>query len=323
MDKVLITRRLAPNVVDRLKQNYEVDMWEHDEPMPRDELMGRVKGVSAILCLLTEIIDEPILDQAGDSLRVISTMSVGYDHIDSKACAKRGIKVGFTPDVLTDSVADLTIAMLIDGGRRIKEAARAAERGEWDYWKPYWLTGYDITNSTVGIVGLGRIGKAVAKRLRGFDAKVIYYDKFRNEQAENEFGVEYADLDDLLARSDFITAHIVYTPETHQMFRAETFSKMKPSAVFVNNSRGAIVNHDDLYIALRDKKIFAAALDTTLPEPLPTNHALFSLTNCLILPHIGSASIETRNQMGLLAADNIIAALSGQPMPKELIIKTE
>lgn len=320
MDKVLVTRRLAPNVIDKLKTAYEVDMWEHDEPMPRDELLGRVKGVSAILCLLTEIIDEAILDQAGDSLKVVSTMSVGYDHIDIKSCKKRGIKVGFTPDVLTDSVADLTIAMMIDGGRRIKEAARAAERGEWTYWKPYWLTGYDITGSTVGIVGLGRIGRAVAKRLKGFDAKVMYYDKNRNEQAESELGVEFVQFDDLLARSDFVTAHIVYTPETHQMFKAETFAKMKPSAVFVNNSRGAIVNHDDLYVALRDKKIFAAVLDTTLPEPLPTNHALFSLTNCLVLPHIGSASIESRSQMGLLAADNIITALSNQPMPKELII---
>lgn len=320
MEKVLVTRRLAPNVIEKLKERYEVDMWEHDEPMPRDELLGRVQGVSAILCLITELIDEVVLDRAGGGLKVISTMSVGFDHIDTKACKNRGIKVGFTPDVLTHSVADLTVAMMIDAGRRVKEASRAAERGEWTYWKPYWMTGYDITNSTVGIVGLGRIGSAVAKRLAGFDAKVIYYDKIRNEKLESELGVEYVDLDTLLSRSDFISAHIVYTPETHQMFRMETFSKMKPSAVFVNNSRGAIVNHDDLYIALRDKKIFAAALDTTLPEPLPTNHALFSLGNCLILPHIGSASIETRDMMGNLAADNIIAALSSQPMPKELIV---
>lgn len=320
MDKILVTRRLAPNVIEKLKENYEVDMWDHDELMPRDELLSRIAGVSGLLCMLTEIIDEAVLDQAGESLKVVSTMSVGYDHIDIKACKKRGIKVGFTPDVLTDSVADLTVAMLIDGGRRIKEAAKAAERGEWDYWKPYWMTGYDLTNSTVGIVGLGRIGKAVAKRLKGFDVNLVYYDKFRNEEAERDLGIEYVEFDDLLSRSDFITAHITYTPETHQMFRSETFEKMKPSAVFVNNSRGAIVNHDDLYIALRDKKIFAAALDTTLPEPLPTNHALFSLSNCLVLPHIGSASIETRNQMGLLAADNIITAINNQPMPKEHII---
>lgn len=321
MDKILVTRRLAPNVIDKLRANFEVDMWDQDTSMPREELLKRVQGVSGILCLITELIDEEVLEVAGDNLKVVSTMSVGFDHIDTKACLKKGIRVGFTPDVLTDSVADLTIAMMIVAGRRLREAADAASKGQWDYWRPYWMTGYDITRATIGIVGLGRIGATVAKRLKGFDANIIYYDPFRKPELEAELGVKHVELDELLAQSDFITLHIAYGPETHEMFNANTFAKMKPSAVFVNNSRGALVNHTDLYNALKDKKIFAASLDTTFPEPLPTSHPLFALPNCTIFPHVGSASIETRNQMGLLAADNLINCLTGQPMPKELVIK--
>lgn len=320
--RILVTRKLAQNVVEKLKAQYEwdLDIWDFDEPIPRDELLQRVRGVNGILCLLTDKIDAEVLDAAGDSLRIISTMSVGYDHIDIEECKKRSIRVGFTPDVLTDSVADLAMALMLNAGRRIKEASEAAKNGQWTYWRPYWMTGYDLTGSTVGIVGFGRIGKAIAKRLAGFNCKIKYYDVRRDEQAEHELGVEYAELEEVLLTSDFVTLHVAPTKETTNMINKDTLSKMKNTAVLINTSRGSLVNTEDLADALSQKQIFAAALDTVNPEPLPSEHRLYSMSNCLIVPHIASATTETRNKMGLLAADNLVTGLNNQPMPKEINI---
>lgn len=320
--RILVTRKLAQNVLDKLKSQYEwdLDVWDFDEPIPREELLQRVRGVNGLLCLLTDKIDTEVLDAAGDNLKIISTMSVGFDHIDIEECKKRSIRVGFTADVLTDSVADLSMALMLNAGRRIKEASEAAKNGQWTYWRPYWMTGYDLTGSTVGIIGFGRIGKAIAKRLAGFSCKVKYFDIRRDEQAEKDLGVEYAELDEVLLTSDFITLHVAATKDNINMINKDTLSKMKNTAVLINTSRGTLVNTDDLAEALSQKQIFAAALDTVNPEPLPVDHRLFSLSNCIIVPHIASATQETRNKMGLLAADNLIAGLNNQPMPKEIII---
>lgn len=318
MKKILITRKLADNVIQKLSNDFELDIWNEESPIPRDELMKRIEGKDGLLCLLTEKIDREVLDSAGGSLKVVSTMSVGYDHIDTNELKNRGIRLGFTPDVLSDSVADLTIALMLGAGRRIKEASNAAINGEWAYWKPYWMTGYDISGSTVGIVGFGRIGKAVAKRLRGFGCKINYYDINRDEQAESELGAEYKNLEDLLITSDFVTLHVAPTKETMNMINKDTLGKMKNSAVLVNTSRGSLVNTEDLYEALTNGQLFAAGLDTINPEPLPVDHPLFKLANCTIVPHIASATIKTRDKMGILAAENLIAGLNEQPMSKEV-----
>jgi lactate dehydrogenase-like 2-hydroxyacid dehydrogenase len=317
--KILITRKLAPNVIEKLSNENDLDIWDFDEPIPREELLKRITDVDGLLCLLTDKIDKEILDSA-KNLKVISTMSVGYDHIDVEECKNRGIKLGFTADVLTDSVADLAMGLMLNSGRRVKEASNAAINGQWTYWKPYWMTGYDLTGATVGIIGFGRIGKAVASRLKGFKCNIIYFDIRRDEQAEQELGVEYKSLDEVLQASDFITLHVAPTKETSNMINSETLSKMKPNAVLVNTSRGSLVNTDDLVEALKNKVIFAAGIDTVNPEPLPMDHPLFKLENCIVLPHIASATNETRNKMGLLAADNLISGLADKPMPKEILV---
>jgi len=318
MKKILITRKLADNVIQKLSNDFELDIWNEESPIPREELLRRVPGKDGILCLLTEKIDHEVLESAGSSLKVVSTMSVGYDHIDTAELKNRGVRLGFTPDVLTGSVADLTVALMLNAGRRIKEASDAAIKGEWAYWKPYWLNGYDITGSIVGIVGFGRIGKAVAKRLKGFDCKIYYFDIKRDEQAEIELGIEYKNLEDLLITSDFVTLHVAPTKDTMNMINKQTLVKMKNTAVLVNTSRGSLVNTDDLYEALTTGQIFAAGLDTINPEPLPVDHPLFKLPNCIIVPHIASSTFITRDKMGILAAENLIAGLNEQPMPKEV-----
>lgn len=320
--RILVTRKLSQNVIEKLKSQYEwdLDIWDFDEPIPREELLHRIRGANGLLCLLTDKIDSEVLDAAGDNLKIISTMSVGFDHIDVEECKKRSIKVGFTPDVLTDSVADMAMALMLNAGRRIKEASEAAKNGQWTYWRPYWMTGYDLTRSTVGIIGFGRIGKAIAKRLNGFNCKIKYYDVRRDEQAERDLNVEYAELGEVLLTSDFITLHVAPNKANFNMINKDTLAKMKNTAVLINTSRGSLVNTEDLADALSQKQIFAAALDCVTPEPLPINHRLYSLPNCLVVPHIASATNETRNKMGLLAADNLIAGLNNQPMPKEIII---
>ena len=317
--RILVTRKLAPNVIEILKQQNELDIWDFDEPIPREELLKRIANVDGLLCLLTDKIDKEVLD-AAKNLKVISTMSVGYDHIDLQECKNRSIKVGFTPDVLTDSVADLTVGLMLSAGRRMKEASNAAINGQWTYWKPYWMTGHDLNNATVGIIGFGRIGKSVATRLNGFKCKLIYFDIRRDENAEKVLGVEFNSLDEVLQMSDFLTLHVAPSKETNNMINKDTLSKMKSSAVLVNTSRGSLVNTDDLAEALKNKVIFAAGIDTVTPEPLPVDHPLFKLDNCIVLPHIASATNDTRDKMGLLAADNLIKGLSGHPMPKEIRI---
>lgn len=312
---VVITRRVPRPGLERVQEACNVRLWDSDEPIPRATLLEWVKGIDGLYCLLTERIDDELLDAAGPNLKVVSTISVGYDHIDVPACLRRGVAVGNTPGVLTDTTADLAVALLLATARRIPESIDAIRRGEWTTWKPEWMAGQDVYGSTVGIVGFGRIGYAVAKRLRGFDCRILYFDPFPNQKLADEVGAIYSPLDDLLAASDFVTLHTALTPETRHLMNAAAFAKMKPTAILINTSRGGVVDQDALYQALTTGQILAAGLDVTVPEPLPVDHPLLKLPNCVVLPHIASASVATRAKMAVIAAENLIAGVEGRPLP--------
>jgi len=313
--KVVVTRRVPRAGLERVREVCDVRLWDSDEPIPRATLLDWVKGIDGLYCLLTERIDDELLDAAGPSLKVVSTISVGYDHIDVAACTRRGVKVGNTPGVLTDTTADLALALMLATARRLPESIDAIRRGEWTTWKPEWMAGYDLYGSTVGIIGFGRIGFAVAKRLRGFDCRILYHDPFPNAALADQVGAQPVDMDTLLAESDFVTLHTALTPETQRFFNADLFRKMKPTAILVNTSRGGTVDQDALYDALVNGTIAGAGLDVATPEPLPLDHPLLQLPNCVILPHIASASYATRGKMSLLAAENVIAGVEGRPLP--------
>ncbi|ORE06805.1 hypothetical protein BCV72DRAFT_274307 [Rhizopus microsporus var. microsporus] len=317
MSKVVITRVLPPQTQARLlSQGFNIVQWQQDNTMPREELLKAVQGAEALLCLLTDRIDNELLDAAGSQLKVIATMSVGYDHIDVEAVKARRILIGYTPDVLTDATADLTLLLILGAARRIKEGIQAAEHGQWREWRPTWLCGSQLTNKTVGIVGLGRIGEAVAHRLKAFGvSRIVYTGRQRKMDIEDRTKAEFVTFDHLLADSDFVVVCCALTKETRHMFNYEAFSKMKKTAVFVNSARGGIVDQEGLVKALEENLIGAVGLDVTDPEPLPPSHKLYSFPNCLILPHIGSATLETREKMASMALDNILSALNNQPLP--------
>jgi lactate dehydrogenase-like 2-hydroxyacid dehydrogenase len=311
---VVITRRVPRAGIERAQEVCNVRLWDSDEPIPRATLLEWVQGIDGLYCLLTERIDDELLDAAGPTLKVISTMSVGYDHVDVAACRRRNVAVGNTPGVLTDTTADLALALMLATARRLPESIDAVRNGEWSTWKPEWMAGYDLHHSTVGIVGLGRIGAAVARRVLGFDCRILYHDPFPNPALAESVGAEHVELDQLLAESDFVTLHCQLTPETHHLMNAEAFRKMKPTAILINTSRGPVVDQDALHDALRSGEIGGAGLDVTMPEPLPAGHKLLTLPNCVVLPHIASASIATRRAMAVLAADNLIAGVQGKPL---------
>uniref|UniRef100_A0A7E4UN45 Glyoxylate reductase/hydroxypyruvate reductase n=1 Tax=Panagrellus redivivus TaxID=6233 RepID=A0A7E4UN45_PANRE len=306
--KVVITEKEPP--YNKIKEIAEVYQNPNGGSLARDILLEQSKDADAILCLLRDKIDKELLDNA-PKLKVVSTLSVGYEHIDLDECRKRGIRVGNTPDVLTATTAELGATLTLTAARRIVEAADTARNGGWNIWTPYWLCGRGINGATVGIYGLGRIGEGVAKRLKGFEPKrIIYTNRKPKENSEYEF----VQLDELLKQSDFLIVTVNAATIEQQFFNLEKFKKMKPTAVFVNISRGCVVNQDDLYTALKEGIIGAAGLDVTVPEPLPTDNPLFSLKNCVILPHIGSATMETRDAMVNLSEDNLINGLTGKPI---------
>ncbi|KAJ1204642.1 hypothetical protein NDU88_000082 [Pleurodeles waltl] len=321
LPRVYVTRRIPPDGIKILQQSgiCEIEQWDSDDPVPREELLKKVAGAKGLYCLLTEKIDEEVLRAAGPSLKVVSTMSVGYDHLSLDDLKKRGIRVGYTPDVLTEAVAELTVALLLATSRRLIEAADEAKNGGWGTWKPLWMCGNGLTQSTVGIIGLGRIGEAIAKRLKPFGVKqFLYTDIGPRPEVAARISAEFVSMEELAKQSDFITVCCALTPETQGICNKKLFSKMKNTAVFINTSRGAVVNQEDLYQALSNGQISAAGLDVTVPEPLPLDHPLFKLKNCVILPHIASATVETRNAMAALAANNLLAGLQGEAMPKEV-----
>lgn len=295
-----------------------MSLWDSDEPVPREELLKGVQGAHGLLCLLSDKIDAEVLDAAGPNLKVISTLSVGFDHMALDEIKKRGIRVGYTPDVLTDATAELTVALLLATARRLPEGVEEVKNGGWSSWKPLWLCGYGLSGSTVGVIGLGRIGMAIAQRLKPFGVKKLLYSGRTAKAHAAEVNGEFVPLDTLVSESDFIVVSCSLTPETQGLCDKAFFSKMKKTAVFVNSSRGAVVNQEDLYEALTTGQIAAAGLDVTTPEPLPTNHPLLTLKNCVVLPHIGSATYSTRGIMAALSARNLLGGLQGTDMPSEL-----
>lgn len=310
--KIFITRLIPDPGLTLLKQHVPtLEVWTHDLPLPREQLLEKVRGVDGLLCLLTERIDAELMDVIGSQVKVISSMSVGVDHIDLSEATRRGIPIGNTPGVLTDATADQAFALLLAAARRITEAERYVRAGKWVTWSPSLLLGTDLSGATLGIVGFGRIGQAVAKRAQGFDLRVIYHDP----TAEPAYGAQPVSLDTLLHESDFISIHVPLTKDTRHLVNADFLSKMKPNAVLVNTARGGVLDQTALYNALKSNQIFAAALDVTDPEPLPMSSPLLELENCLIVPHLGSASKRTRDQMSLLAAQNLIAGLNGERLP--------
>ena len=312
--KVFVTRVIPDKGLELIKDFCEVDLWESELPPSRDELMHRVQGVDGLLCLLTDKVDGEVMDAAGEQLKVISNFAVGYDNIDVNAATARKLPVGNTPDVLTDATADFAFTLMLSAGRRVLEGDRYVRAGKWQTWGPMLLLGTEMRGSTLGLVGFGRIGKAMARRAVGFDMRVIYYDPSETRQ-DPDVKATRVDFETLLEESDFISLHTPLTPDTHHLIDSEALSMMKPSAVLVNTSRGAVVDMDALYEALKFKRIFAAGLDVTEPEPLPADHPLLMLDNIVIVPHIASASKTARDKMAWLAAKNLIAGLKGDHLP--------
>ena len=312
--KVYVTRKVPEAAIDLLRQACEVEVWEGELPVPRDVLLEKVRDIDGLFCLLTERIDQELLD-AAPRLRVVSNMAVGYDNIDVAACTARGIPVGNTPGVLTETTADLAFALLLAAARRLVEGVDYVRAGKWKTWGPMLLMGQDVHGATLGIVGMGRIGQAVARRARGFDMRVLYHNRRPVPDAAAKLGATYVDLDTLLRESDFVSLHVPLTEETYHLIGREELQKMKPTAVLVNTARGGVVDPAALREALREGWIAYAALDVTEPEPIPPDDPLLRLPNCIVVPHIGSASVATRTKMALMAAENLLAGLRGEPLP--------
>lgn len=309
---VYITRRIPDEVCARIAERCTVEMWEDtDIPVPVDILHEQIKQADGLYCMLTDRIDLKLLQQA-ERLKVISSMSVGYNHIDLSEASKRGIIVTNTPDVLTETTADLTFALLMAVARRIVESSQFLREGRWRTWSPMLLTGQDIYGSTLGIVGMGRIGQALARRAAGFGMRTLYFNRTRKPDVEAKLGIDYMELDDLLVESDYICIMTPYTAETHGLIGRRELKMMKRSSVLVNTARGGIVDEQALYEALVTGEIWGAGLDVFEEEPIRVDHPLLTLPNVVALPHIGSASIATRMQMAELAADNLLGVFSGE-----------
>ena len=314
--RVLVTRLIPDEGLDPVREACEVDLWEDELPPPRDELLRRAAGKDGLLTLLTDRVDDELLDAAGPQLKVVSNFAVGFDNIDVPALTKRGVPAGNTPGVLTETTADLAFALLMAAARRIPEGVDYVRNGQWRTWGPMLLMGVDIHGATLGIVGFGRIGREMARRGRGFGMRILYYDVHpATPEDEAELGATRVEMEALLRESDFISLHTNLTPETHHLIGADALRAMKPSAVLVNTSRGPVIDPDALTDALRSGEIFAAGLDVTDPEPLPADHPLVSLPNCVVVPHIASASRVTRGKMAAMAAANLLAGVRGERLP--------
>lgn len=312
--KVFVTRRLPGPALEMMGRECKLEVWPEDEPPSHQMMCEKVAGVDGLLCLLTDTVDKEVLDAAGGGLKVVSNYAVGYDNIDIAETSSRKIPVGNTPGVLTETTADMAFALLMAGARRIVEGARFADEGRWMSWSPTLLLGEDIFGSTLGILGMGRIGRAVARRAKGFNMNVI----FSHPSSPVGTSIDAAravSLDELFERSDFLSVHVPLNNETHHMINGEVFKKMKKTAILINTARGPIVDHGALWEALESGHIAFAALDVTEPEPLPRTHPLYTLQNCLIVPHLGSASIVTRAKMGVMAAENLLAGVMGRKLP--------
>ena len=314
--KVFITRRIAQEALDKIAQATEMEVWEEELPPPYEVLTERARDTEGLITLLTDKVDATLMD-AAPKLKVISNLAVGYDNIDIAAATKRHIVVGNTPGVLTETTADHAFSLLLAAARRIAEADNYSRQGKWQTWGPMVLLGQDIHHATLGIIGSGRIGTEVARRARGFDMKVFYYDIARRNPAEEKrLGIEYLpELKKLLSVADFISLHVPLTSQTHHLIGAAEFDMMKPNAVLINTSRGAVVDQKALYQALRSGRIIAAGIDVTEVEPISPDDPLLTLDSVIITPHIASATFATRKKMALMAAANLLAGLENQMPP--------
>lgn len=314
--KIAVSRLIPDAGLALLREQAdELRVWDGELPPSREELLRLADGCDGLLSLLTDRIDGPFLDSS-NTLHVVSNFAVGFDNIDVPACTERGIAACITPDVLTDTTADFAFALLVSCARRIPEASASVKRGEWKTWEPKGFLGQDIHGKTMGIVGFGRIGQAMARRAAGFGMSVIYSDAQANPDAAAELGAEYVELDDLLQRSDFVSLHVPLTESTRHMISRDQLSLMKSSSILINTARGPVVDSDALVEALEQNEIWAVGLDVTDPEPLPADHPLVHHPRAVVVPHIASASEQTRDRMAELAATNLLTVLKGEQPPR-------
>ena len=314
--RVFVARPIPDAGLDIVRAAAETSVWPDDLPPPREALLEHVRGVDGLLALLTDRVDDELLDAAGPSLRVVSNFAVGYDNIDVEACARRGVAVGNTPGVLTETTADLAFALLMAVARRLPEGQAYVREDRWRTWGPLLLLGKDVHGATLGLVGFGRIGREVARRASGFGMRILYHARHRAEpDVERELDATFVTLDELLEGSDFVSLHTVLSPETHHLIDSAALGRMKPGSVLINTSRGAVVDPVALAEALRSGHLFGAGLDVTEPEPLRADDPLVGLPNCLVVPHVGSATVRTRDRMAEKAARNLVAGIHGEPLP--------
>ncbi|RUS82477.1 hypothetical protein EGW08_009740 [Elysia chlorotica] len=307
--KVFVTRRVHQEAIDLLKEKCDVDIWDSDEVVPRNELLKRVKGVAGIFCTISDNIDVEVLDAAGPSLKIVGTMSVGTQHISEFECRKRKIYVATTPDVAADSAAEFTVTLLLMVTRRCLEGEKAVKDGHWGKWKPMWICGTEMLNRTLGIIGFGRVGFGVARRLKPFGLKRIIYHDVHKASMGDDLGAEFVSLDTVLRESDFVIVSCALTGLTRHLIDGEALAKMKSSAILINTSRGPIVKTPDLVEALKSGQIAGAGLDVTDPEPLPKDHPLVQMDNCVVTPHLGTNTTKARLAMAKNTALNITSLL--------------
>lgn len=317
--RVFVTREIAPDALARLREEFaEVDVWEAFEPPTPEELSERAGGCVAVVTMVTDRVDAALLN-AAPTLRVVANMAVGYNNVDVATCAGRGVLVSNTPNVLEETTADLAFALMLAVARRVVETDTDTRAGNWGVWHPGQWLGTDVWGASLGIVGMGGIGSAVARRARGFDMRIRYTAPTRRTEAEAALGAEFVpELRELLAESDFVSLHVPLTASTHNLIGGAELAAMRPSAFLINTSRGDVVDTEALLAALQEGGIAGAGLDVTAPEPIPADHPLLSLANVVVTPHIGSASFGTRRRMAMLAVENAIAACRGEPMPSRV-----
>lgn len=313
--KVFVTRIIPQSGLNSIRAVAHTEVWPDEVPPSYEALLKKVESVDGLVCLLTDKIDGELMDAAGKSLKVISQMAVGYDNVDVSAATTRGIPVGNTPGVLTETTADFAFTLLMATARNVVQGTNYVKSGKWRTWGPTLLMGQDIYNATLGIVGFGRIGQAVAKRSKGFNMRILYYDSYPLERVDRRLTAEKRDFNNLLTESDFVSIHVPLTHETYHLISEREFNLMKPSSILINTSRGSVVDFKALLHALKDSRIAGAALDVTEPEPIPVDDPLLALDNCLIVPHIASSSFATRSRMSMMAAENLKAGLDGEMLP--------
>lgn len=317
LPKVLVTRIIPNSGLEILKGRVDLDVFSEDRPITKEELIHRVKGKEGLYCLLSDRIDRDVIDAAGSQLKVISNYAVGFNNIDVEYATEKGIRVTNTPGALREATADLTWALLMSAARRIPESDGFVREGRFVGWGPMLMLGYDVYGKTIGIVGMGDIGAAVARRAKGFNMRILYHSRSRKVEVERELGAEKVDFDDLLGQSDFISLHVPLTPETRHMIGGREMALMKRSAILINLARGEVVDERALFLALKEKRIAAAGLDVFENEPMLTP-GLADLDNVVLTPHTGSATFESRDTMAVMAANDLLLGLEGK-RPKNLV----